>query len=129
MDATGEGSIAGLFDHDVTEFGFSIVGADGGTATVDFFDRQANSLGRIQLDSLANGPYAFKSDGPKIAGFSIFNNDPGGIGIDNIIGPGIEDTPSVQGSAAPEPSSLTLLGLGSLGLLGYGRRRRKQAVV
>jgi hypothetical protein len=30
-------------------------------------------------------------------------------------------------SAIPEPSTLTLLGLGSLGLLAYGRRRRKQA--
>jgi hypothetical protein len=29
----------------------------------------------------------------------------------------------------PEPSTLTLLGLGSLGLLGYGWRRRKQAGV
>ena len=28
---------------------------------------------------------------------------------------------------APEPASLTLLGLGSLGLLGYGRKRRQQA--
>jgi hypothetical protein len=30
-------------------------------------------------------------------------------------------------SAAPEPASLTLLGIGALGLLGYGWRRRKQA--
>jgi hypothetical protein len=29
--------------------------------------------------------------------------------------------------AAPEPSSVALLGLGTLGLLGYGWRRRKQA--
>jgi hypothetical protein len=28
-------------------------------------------------------------------------------------------------TAAPEPASLTLLGLGSLGLIGYGRRRRR----
>jgi hypothetical protein len=31
-------------------------------------------------------------------------------------------------TAAPEPASLTLLGLGYLGLLAYGRRRRNQAV-
>ena len=30
-------------------------------------------------------------------------------------------------TAAPEPASLTLLGLGALGLLGYGWRKRKQA--
>jgi hypothetical protein len=30
-------------------------------------------------------------------------------------------------TAAPEPASLTLLGLGALGLLGYGWRKRRQA--
>jgi hypothetical protein len=30
-------------------------------------------------------------------------------------------------SAAPEPASLTLLGIGALGLLGYGWRKRRQA--
>jgi hypothetical protein len=34
---------------------------------------------------------------------------------------------SSAATAAPEPSTLTLLGLGSLGLLGYGWRRRNRA--
>jgi hypothetical protein len=31
-----------------------------------------------------------------------------------------------QVTGVPEPSTLTLLGIGSLGLAGYGWRRRKQ---
>jgi hypothetical protein len=31
--------------------------------------------------------------------------------------------------AAPEPTSLTLLGIGAVGIIGYGWRRRKRAAV
>jgi len=47
-----------------------------------------------------------------------YRNDSGFLALDDI-----SVTPAT--TAVPEPASLTLLGLGSLGLLGFGWRRRK----
>jgi hypothetical protein len=56
--------------------------------------------------------------------YSILTTSPGGnYNINLSTGGSFTLTP------VPEPSSLTLLGIGSLGSLVYGWRRRKQAVV
>jgi MYXO-CTERM domain-containing protein len=51
------------------------------------------------------------------------------VGTDIVGGtspPTFNATFSLSGQTVPEPASLTLAGLGALGLLGYGWRRRKQ---
>jgi hypothetical protein len=45
-------------------------------------------------------------------------NDPGWFGLDDV---------SVQEFVIPEPAGLTLAGVGVIGLVGYGWRRRKKA--
>lgn len=81
----GEGSLAILFNSDQSEFGFDLVGGDGGSATVDFFRRDGFLVDTIVLDGLNNTSYGFSRDGVKdIAGFSIYNLDDAGIGFDNL---------------------------------------------
>jgi hypothetical protein len=124
FDAIGEGSFALLFDADQSEFGFQLVGGDGGTAFVDFFQRDGTLIQSITLGSLANAFYGFSRDaGVKdIAGISIYNSDAAGIGFDNLK----HDVAGVPDNGIPEPATSALIGIG-LGALALARRRSKNA--
>jgi PEP-CTERM motif/VPDSG-CTERM motif len=121
FDAIGEGSFALLFDFDQSEFGFELVGGDGGSAFVDFFTRDGSLINSITLGGLSSAFYGFSREGgvKDIAGISIYNTDAAGIGFDNLK----HDVAGVpDGATVPEPSTFALLGLG-LGALVFWRRR------
>jgi hypothetical protein len=108
--AIGEGAIAVLFDEDQAELGFSINGANAGTATASFFQRDGSLIETVvlQLTSAAVQPFAFRRAGASrdIAGVSIYNDDGGGIGyfafrIDEL-GSTTQDVP------ADTPTNVTL---------------------
>ncbi len=80
-------------------------------------------LGYVEGDSVYSLSFDFHHDtGPLALVFALNSpvGDPDAWGIDNV---------HVTGQAViPEPSSIVLFGIGAVGLLGYGwRRKRKQA--
>jgi PEP-CTERM motif len=117
FDAIGEGSIAALFSTDQSQFGFQLVGGDGGSATIDFFARNGSLIDEIVVSGLADAYYGFSRDGgvQDIAGISIFNTDPGGIGFDNL--------KHDVASTVPEPGTLALAGLALIFVSGSRRRQ------
>jgi hypothetical protein len=86
FDAIGEGSFAFLFGTDQSEIGFDVVGGDGGSATIIFFRRDATVIDTLVLGGLGQASYGFRraAGASDIAGCSVHNDDPAGIGVDNL---------------------------------------------
>lgn len=120
--AIGEGAFSVLFSTDQSQFGFQLVGGDAGTANVSFFRQDGSLIQAITLTGLANAYYGFSRDGgvQDIRGISITNQDPGGIGFDNLK---FDVASNLQIPSVPEPSSW-LLFIAGFGLAGAMMRRR-----
>ena len=91
---------------------------------------QGNGFLYSVLDNIGNGgPSGFGADP---AGFlsitlpDVGNVTPESLGVSVSFASGIV-SPNLQPTAAPEPASLTLLGIGCVSLLGYAGLRRKRA--
>lgn len=125
-DAIGEGSVAALFSSEQSEFGFDIVGGDGGSATLSFFRRNGSLIDTLVLSGLSNTSYAFRREGNllDIAGVSIFNSDPGGIGFDNVRF-NVPSGGGGGGGTTPEPGTFALVALALLS--AYAVRRKLSA--
>lgn len=118
-----------LFDFDQSEFGFDLVGGNSGTAFVDFFRRDGSLIQSINLTGLTNQSYGFSRVGgiQDIAGISIWNDDNGGIGFDNLRHdvPGVIGPPPTAG-AVPEPSTYGALGALLIAAVVAKRMKRRQ---
>ncbi len=127
LDAIGEGSMAVLFDYDQSQFGFELVGGDGGSATLSFFRRDGSLVDQVVVTGLNTQAYGFARVGGvhDIAGISIENTDPGGIGLDNLCSdvPGVPGTPAtftldVHPGSCPNPVNVKSQGVTPVAILG-----------
>jgi hypothetical protein len=118
FSAIGEGAFALTFSSDQSEFGFQLVGGNGGQAFIDFFRADGSLISSVTVSGLAEAYYGFSREGgiKDIRGISIWNNDEAGIGFDNL-------KHDVR-SNVPEPESYALMLAGLLTAGGLACRRR-----
>jgi hypothetical protein len=124
--ALGEGAVAALFPVDQSQISIDIVGINDltSTATIAFFRRDGSLIQQIALQLLTNViTYGFARDGDvyDIAGFSLYNDDFGGIAFPGIAYNSCSD-PLV--CSVPEPSLLALILLGGAVLTATRRFAR-----
>ena len=122
-NAIGEGAFAALFSSGQSQFGFQLVGGNGGTANIGFYRADGSLIQSIALGGLADTFYGFSRTGgtQDIRGISIWNDDVGGIGFDNL-----KFDVRSTGGVVPEPQSWALM-IGGFGLVGAAQRRRRRA--
>jgi hypothetical protein len=86
IDAIGEGSIAILFPMPQAQVKLSLVGGNGGSATLSFYRGDGSLIDEVMVSDLGDMAYGFGTfDGsPVIAGILIQNSDASGLGVNNI---------------------------------------------
>jgi hypothetical protein len=86
IDAIGEGSIAMYFPAVQSMVKLTIVGGNGGSATLRFYRRDGSLIDEVVVPAMGDLSYGFGTfDGSYIiAGILIQTDDASGIGVDNI---------------------------------------------
>jgi hypothetical protein len=86
IDAIGEGAMAIYFPSAQSLVSFSLVGGNGGSATLSFYRADGSLIDDVLVSGLADLSYGFATAdaSPSISGILVQNTDPSGIGIVNI---------------------------------------------
>lgn len=123
--AIGEGAFAVLFDYDQSEFGFDLMGGHNGNVYINFFMRDGSLIDVFTLTDVTEGAYAFRRVGgvSDIAGISIHNDDPGGVGFDNLCHdvpgqPGAPTTLDIHPTSCPNPLNVKSRGVLPVAITG-----------